>query len=102
MKSKRYLGAFLADDYMRESLLMTRTFVKGKLESVPVRPLKYYSFINRILQAFDVLIGRADALYWWQDFEDEQDRLEKHSDGDPDSCVVCNSKLHKQCDNFPV
>ena len=26
----------------------------------------------------------------------------KHSNGDPDTCVVCSSKEHKVCDNFPV
>lgn len=30
----------------------------------PARPLPFYSIFERWLRAFDVLIGRADALYW--------------------------------------
>lgn len=64
---KRYLGSFFADDYLISPNL-PRTFIKGKLESVPSRPEKYHSFINRIVQSFDVLIGKADALYWQDSF----------------------------------
>lgn len=72
MNKKRYLGAILADD----TITQVRTFVEGKLESVPARPCKYYSVFNRIYQAFDVLRGKADALYWWEDFTKERDVLE--------------------------
>lgn len=68
LNKKRYLGSHFANDYLGESLLNTRTFVKGKLESVPARPEKYHSALNRIYQAFDVLRGKADAIYWWETF----------------------------------
>jgi len=67
LKSKRYLGAFFADDYLISNNV-PRTFVKGILASVPSRPEKYHSFVNRIVQAFDVLKGKADALYWHDSF----------------------------------
>lgn len=31
---------------------------------IPARPIPYYSFIDRIKQAWDVLTYKADALYW--------------------------------------
>ena len=68
---KRYLGSIMANDYWFGNN-SPRTFIKGKLESVPARPVKYYSIINRILQAFDVLRGKADALYWWESFNLEK------------------------------
>lgn len=68
MNKERYLGAYLANDFLPE-LVNTRTFIKGKLESVPSRPEKYHSVFNRIYQAFDVLRGKADALYWWESFK---------------------------------
>lgn len=32
---------------------------------MPSKPLPYYSFIERLQQAWDVLRYRADALYWY-------------------------------------
>ena len=72
LKSKRYLGALFADNYLISNNF-PRT-VKGRLDSVPSRPVPYYSFINRILQAWDVLFSKADALYWQESFEEEDDR----------------------------
>lgn len=66
IENKRYLGAILADDSISE----VRTFRScSKLKSVPHRPEKYHSIINRILQAWDVLVGNADALYWYEYFD---------------------------------
>lgn len=31
---------------------------------VPARPIPYTGIIDRIVQAYDVLISNADALYW--------------------------------------
>ena len=74
LKSKRYLGALFADNYLISNNV-PRTFVKGRLDSVPSRPVPYHSFTNRILQAWDVLFSKADALYWQESFEEEDDRL---------------------------
>ena len=91
MNKKRYLGSFFANDFLVE-LVKTRTFIKGKLESVPARPVKYHSIFNRVYQAFDVLRGKADALYWWEDFEIEEDRLEPSNETCPD-CYVKGGKV---------
>lgn len=68
MNKKRYLGSFFASEAELKQLDSVRTFVKGKLESVPARPIKYRNIFNRIYQAFDVLRDKADALYWWESF----------------------------------
>ncbi len=31
---------------------------------IPARPLPYYSLIERLRQAWDILTYKADALYW--------------------------------------
>lgn len=68
MNKNRYLGSYLASEAELKQLDSVRTFVKDKLESVPARPVKYHNLFNRIYQAFDVLRGKADALYWWESF----------------------------------
>jgi hypothetical protein len=71
LNSKRYLGAFLADDLFIDNLKSTSQrngyIFHGMTLPTPKRPESYHNFINRILQAFDVLKGKADALYWYED-----------------------------------
>ena len=70
IKNKKYLGAFLADTFFIE--MISSCQYRKELAGVhyPKRPEKYHSFINRIFQARDVLFGKADALYWIEDIEE--------------------------------
>ena len=40
---------------------------------VPARPLGYYSFKNRLKCAWMVFTGRADALVWPEDYENQKE-----------------------------
>lgn len=52
-------GAYTPTDIMNWDC---STEIEGRW--VPARPLPFYSFWNRLKQAWDVLRYRADALYW--------------------------------------
>lgn len=67
MSQKRYLGSYFADDFLINSNY-PRTFIKGQLISFPAREYPYFSTLNRIYQSFDVLRGKADAIYWQESF----------------------------------
>lgn len=65
---ERYLGSILAE---AESFQNVREVRVNKLVGwKPARPVKYHNLKNRLFQAWDVFNGRADALYWYEDFQD--------------------------------
>lgn len=66
--AEKYLGSILAE---AESFQTGREVIVNKMRGwKPARPEKYHSLKNRLFQAWDVLNGKADALYWYEDFQD--------------------------------
>ena len=63
---KRYLGSLFANSYWMNSGIAQH---RDGIQMYPARPERYHSFISRALQAIDVFFGRADAIYWWEDFQ---------------------------------
>lgn len=66
VSSKKYLGSFFADEGLEAMFAQCKR--KVGLLWKPARPETYRSVINRLIQAFDVLRGKADALYWHDSF----------------------------------
>lgn len=65
---KHYTKPFGWGAYTPEKLLNTIDGVRIKGRKW-ARPVPYWSFIERLRQAYDVLTYRADALYWKERYE---------------------------------
>ena len=58
----------IATNKFAQTLLENQSW-KDSLKKQPARPERYLTIFERIKQAKDVLLKKADALYWYDDKE---------------------------------